>query len=126
MILSNLKTVLGEKVGHLLSHSFRLKILEKSSVQVLSKSDDKISGSLKEKCPVFLVFSPFTRRVVIYISSFRTHWLALVVTGVISDKPKLVSALANRNSLLLFFSKQLKAYSFWVRVIHTCFNFKDT
>ena len=49
MILSNLKTVLGEKVGHLLSHSFRLKILEKSSVQVLSKSDDKISRSLKEK-----------------------------------------------------------------------------
>ena len=49
VILSNLKTVLGEKVGHLLSHSFKLKILEKSSVQVLSKSDDKISGSLKEK-----------------------------------------------------------------------------
>ena len=49
VILSNLKTVLGENVGHLLSHSFRLKILEKSSVQFLSKSDDKISGSLKEK-----------------------------------------------------------------------------
>ena len=43
-MLSNLKTVLGENVGHLLSHSFRLKILEKSSVQFLSKSDDKISG----------------------------------------------------------------------------------
>ena len=49
VILSNLKTVLGEKVGHLISHSFRLTILEKRSVQFLSKSDDKISGSLKEK-----------------------------------------------------------------------------
>ena len=49
VILSNLKTVLGEKVGHLISHSFRLTILEKRSVQFLSKSDGKISGSLKEK-----------------------------------------------------------------------------
>ena len=49
VIFSNLTSVLGEKVGHLLSQSFRLKILEKSSQQLLSKSDDKISGSLKEK-----------------------------------------------------------------------------
>ena len=49
VMLSNLKSVLGEKVAHLLSQSFRLKILEKSSEQLLSKSDDKISGSLKEK-----------------------------------------------------------------------------
>ena len=49
VMLSNLKSVLGEKVGHLLSQSFRLKILEKSSEQLLSKADDKISGSMKEK-----------------------------------------------------------------------------
>ena len=49
VMLSNLKSVLGEKVGYLLSYSFRLEILEKSSVKVLSISDDKTSDPLKEK-----------------------------------------------------------------------------
>ena len=49
VMLSNLKSVLGEKVGYLLPYSFRLEILEKSSVKVLSISDDKTSDPLKEK-----------------------------------------------------------------------------